>query len=544
MNHTLQNILMGFFEMTALSRLFLAVILSFSLLTLSAFAWAETPTNGVLERPPTFQAKSPPSIANLKPITNKTVLALSLKEAIALALRDNLSARNAYLSRLLDRFSLKIANDEFKPHLSMVANSGYNALYNATTSRHNTNFGQSVGGNVSLRLPTGGEVGVTVNTAHSDNSNGNYATNVNFNVNQPLLRGGGLTIGQANLVSAQRSEISSQLSFRDSLSGIVNTVIRQYRSYVSSTRALRIDKHSMQRAKEQLETQQALLDAGRIARFDLVRSQADLARQKLSLQRSKNALREEEVNLLRTLRLPAETTLKLDSAIQLKPLPTLTLKQIMKMAFQHRVDYQQAKLALEGSKLALKIAENDQLWDLDVSASYALSGSANNVTGALGDVVSNTHGDYTVGLNLTVPLGKKLSQKQSLLSARIALLRTRNGLIELEENIQLELTRKLEEIKLLWKQITLSKKALKLTKQELENERIKLNAGSSDSTDLINANDHLINSENSHVSIQLAYLNALTELDDALGVTLSKWGIRINAEITEDQLDNYSIQRR
>ncbi len=547
-NHTLQKYTYGLLEMmTVLSRLFLAVILYLSLLTLGAFAWAETQTNAVLERPPTLHTKSPQSIANRKPIPHQTVLALSLKEAITLALRDNLSARNAYLSRLMDRFSLKVANDEFKPHLSMVANSGYNALYNATTSRHNTDFAQSVGGNASLRLPTGGEVGVTVNASHANNSgssNGNYATNVNLNVSQPLLRGGGLTIGQANLVSAQRSEISSQLSFRDSLSGIVNTVISQYRSYVSSTRALHTDERSMERAEKQLEIQQALLDAGRIARFDLVRSQADLARQKLSLQRSQNALREEEVNLLRTLRLPAETTLKLDSAIQLKPLPTLNLKQVMKMAFQHRVDYQQAKLGLEESKLALKIAENSQLWDLDVSASYALSGSANNVTGVLGDVVPNTHGDYAVGLNLTVPLGKKLSQKQSLLSARVALLRTRNGLIELEENIRLELTRKLEEIELLWKQITLSKEALKLTKQELDNERIKLNAGSADSTDLINANDHLIDSENSHVSVQLAYLNALTELDEALGITLSKWGIRINAEITEDQLDNYSIQRR
>jgi outer membrane protein TolC len=511
------------------------------------FAWAKPQTSGVLERPPTLPIQSPQSRVNLKSTTNKTVLALSLKEAIALALRDNLSARNAYLSRLVDRFALNVANDAFKPHLSMVANSGYNALYNATTSRHNTNFDQSVGGDASLRLPTGGEIGVSVNTAHtnnSNNSNGNYATNVNVNVSQPLLRGGGLTVGQASLVSAQRSEISSQLSFRDSLSSVVNTVIRQYRSYVSSTRALRIDELSMKRAEDQLETQQALLDAGRIARFGLVQSQADLARQKLNLQSSKNALRAEEVNLLRTLRLPAETALRLDSTIQLKPLPTLTLEKMIKLAFQQRVDYQQVKLALADSKLGLKLAENAQLWDLNVAASYALSGSANDITGALNDIVPDTQGDYAVGVNLTVPLGENLSQKQSLLSARVALLKTRNSLIELEEDIRLELTRKREEIQLLWQQIPLSKEALKLTQQELENERIKLNAGSSDNDDLINVNDRLIRSENSHVSLQLAYLNALTDLDDALGVTLSKWGISINAEISEDQLESYSIQRR
>jgi outer membrane protein TolC len=539
---------MGFSEMmTVLSRLFLAVILYLSLLTFGAFAWAKPQTSGVLERPPTLPVQSPQSIVNLKSTANKTVLALSLKEAIALALRENLSARNAYLSRLVDRFALNVANDAFKPHLSMVANSGYNALYNATTSRHNTNFDQSVGGNASLRLPTGGEIGVSVNTAHtnnSNNSNGNYATNVNVNVSQPLLRGGGLTVGQASLVSAQRSEISSQLSFRDSLSSVVNTVIRQYRSYVSSTRALRIDELSMKRAEDQLETQQALLDAGRIARFGLVQSQADLARQKLNLQSSKNALRAEEVNLLRTLRLPAETALRLDSTIQLKPLPTLTLEKMIKLAFQQRVDYQQVKLALADSKLGLKLAENAQLWDLNVAASYALSGSANDITGALNDIVPDTQGDYAVGVNLTVPLGENLSQKQSLLSARVALLKTRNSLIELEEDIRLELTRKREEIQLLWQQIPLSKEALKLTQQELENERIKLNAGSSDNDDLINVNDRLIRSENSHVSLQLAYLNALTDLDDALGVTLSKWGISINAEISEDQLESYSIQRR
>jgi outer membrane protein TolC len=242
--------------------------------------------------------------------------------------------------------------------------------------------------------------------------------------------------------------------------------------------------------------------------------------------------------------LPAETTLKLDSTIQLKPLPTLTLNQVMKMAFQHHMGYQQTKLALEQSKLALKIAENNQLWDLNLAASYSLSGSAKNVTGALNDIVPDTQGDYSVGLNLTVPLGKKLSQKQSLLGARVALLRARNSLITSEEDIRLELTRKLEEIKLLWQQIALSKEALKLTKQELENEQVKLNAGSSDNLSLVNANDNLIEAENSYVSIQLAYLNSLTALDSALGITLSKWGITINADISEDQLDNYSIQRR
>ncbi len=545
-NHTLQKYTMGFFEMmTVFSRLFFAIILCLPLLTLDNVVWAETKTNNTLERPPTLRVESTKSL--LKPITHQTVLTLSLKEAITLALRDNLSARNAYLSRLTDRFALKVAHEEFKPRLSMVASSHYNALYNTTTSRHNTDFNQSVGGNASLRLPTGGELGVTVNTAHRDNgnnNNGNYATNVNLNVSQPLLRGAGLTVGQANLVFAQWSEISSRLSFRDSLSRVVNTVIGQYRRYVSSTRALRTEERSMERAEQQLEIQQALLDAGRIARFDLVRSQATLARQKLSLQRSQNALREEEVSLLRTLRLPAETTLKLDSTIQLKPLPTLTLNQVMKMAFQHRVDYQQTKLALEQSQLALKIAENNQLWDLNLAASYSLSGSAKNVTGALNDIVPDTQGDYSVGLNLTVPLGKKLSQKQSLLGARVALLRVRNSLITSEEDIRLELTRKLEEIKLLWQQIALSKEALKLTKQELENEQVKLNAGRSDSLSLVNANDNLIEAENSYVSIQLAYLNSLTALDSALGITLSKWGITINADISEDQLDNYSIQRR
>jgi len=220
---------MGFFEMmTVLRRLFLTVILCLSLLLLGSFAWAETQTNNILERPPALNSVS--TKLSLNSIAHKTVLTLSLKEAIALALRDNLSARNAYLSRLTDRFALKVANDEFKPQLSMVANSNYNALYNTTTSRHNSAFNQGIGGNVSLRLPTGGEVGVTVDMAHRNNvnntNNNDYTTNVNLNISQPLLRGGGLTVGQASLVSAQRSEISSQLSFRDSLSSVVNTVIR------------------------------------------------------------------------------------------------------------------------------------------------------------------------------------------------------------------------------------------------------------------------------------------------------------------------------
>ncbi len=456
-------------------------------------------------------------------------LELTLAETIALALKQNHTVENTYLNRILDKFDLRIAEDEFAPKYRLGGNLNYDSRYDNGHGRDNTHRYAANAG-ISLALPAGGQLALTAAHDASLSDSANYSDTLSLSFSQPLLKGAGHTVGTASLVLARRAEQSHLLNLKDTISNLVSEVIKQYRSYMTAERELEISRLSLARSKEQLAMNKELIATGRMAAVELVQSQTDVANQELSLRATENSIDAARINLLRLLRLPPQT--------QIIPTEVLAVAQynqaveaLENAAFQHRSDYQQAKLALENAKLSLKLAKNEQLWDVSLETSYGI-GRSNNNAQPLHGLRSAEKGDFQIGLQLNIPLWD-LERKRSLLSAKIALKQTQTALKQLEEGIVLELLNAHRDLQIRWQQLGLNKHSLALSRKQLSLEQDKLKMGRSSSFQVVSFQNSLVEAENSYLDAQIDYLNALTDLDQLLGTTLQHWGISL--ETVEQQ---------
>ncbi len=451
---------------------------------------------------------------------------MNLAEAVALALQQNRIVENAYLNRILDKFDLQLADDEFAPQYNIGSSVQYDSYYQDPDGR-DARHSYGANASVTLNVPTGGQFALTAAHNASIDDSDDYQDSVTLGFSQPLLKGGGVTVGTASWVFAQRAELSNLLNLESTLSDVIVNIIKQYRSYVSAVRGLEITRLSLQRSQEQLEITRELINSGRLPQVELVQSETDVANQELDLRSTENDLDAARITLLRLLRLPPETQLELSESLQVAAYDR-ELEELKRLAFNHRNDYAQAQISVENAELELALAQNNQLWQLDAEVSYGLSRSGDNNPVPLEKLDSPQQGDVTVGLQLSIPLSD-LSQRRQLVAAKISLQQARNALQELEEDIVFELLNAHRDLQIRWEQLALTKRSLELSRKQLELEQEKLKVGRSSSFQVVSFQNSLVEAENSYLDAQIAYLNALTDLDQLLGTTLQHWGVTVES---------------
>jgi outer membrane protein TolC len=453
---------------------------------------------------------------------------LNLNETIALALRRNISVRNAYLTRINTKFSYWVAQDNYNPQYSLSTTASYDSGVSVNNRIDTRN--RNVAAGVSLNLPSGGALALTAlqNVSFVTNSKRSHAGSLQLLYRQPLLRGFGQEIATANLTMAGYSDLSSQLSLKSKLINTVTAVISQYRRYMLSLRSLKIAESALKRAKESVITVSELIKAGRLARVDLVQSETSLANKKLSLRNAQNQAKMERYGLLNLLDIGSPIPLELTEKLYIKPL-NLDLKKLIAIAKANQPSYLQTKITLDIAELSRKVARDKQRWDLELTSRYTLSGSGERLTRSIKETTRIGDAGYAVDLTLTIPIDD-ISREQALLNNKISWLKARNNFISSNKALRLTLLSAKQSIESAWDNINLAKRSLALSKRQLALEQEKQRAGKSTHFQILAYQDDLVKAENASVAAQITYLNALTSLDQTLGTTLQHWGVKVVAE--------------
>ncbi len=125
-----------------------------------------------------------------------------------------------------------------------------------------------------------------------------YGATLRASVTQPLLRGYGTRVGEAELRAARVAERASEKSYERTKSSLVGDVLSGYFELWYASRAVEIEKASLELAREQLEQARDRLIMGAISKVDLLSFQtsaseleesllaAELSREQRSLQLS------------------------------------------------------------------------------------------------------------------------------------------------------------------------------------------------------------------------------------------------------------------
>jgi len=469
----------------------------------------------------------------------KKPLEMALPEAVFLAVRNNTDIKNAYLDRVTQKFNLEVAEHKFKPDINLDANlvrSGSDTNEDFSGQPYDTDINTTQGqvtATVTEKIPTGAEFTFTWQyTKTEGDATGSYYSDESSTANswqlamtQPLLRGAGIDVNMASVRQARISEWQNILGLKATLIGTVTTVIYNYRAFLESGKQLAIAQRSLKRARELLEENKALIAAGRMAQSDLVQSQSNLANQRIYYQQAINQLEQNRLELLRTLNMNKNTRVLPTEELRL-PSVLPTLDQALALAYANQPAYLQAKLVLDYTKQSLVLAENDQLWDLNLLVNY-------NYTDTRGASIGNTtENDWSAGLYMSIPIygTTRLGRKAGLLQARSDLFKAKNSFRQAEENLNIDVDNALRDLRIKQEQVKLADLALKLSQEKLTNEQIKLKSGRSSNFVVVSYQLDLATAENTKLTAEVEFLNSLTRLDQVIGTALNTWRIAFKTQ--------------
>ena len=441
------------------------------------------------------------AVAALAQPTGTQVLELTLDEAIRLALANNRSLERTRLGREADGLALEVAEERYRPRASVDASV-------RNDSRGDEHAEVSIGSKI--RVPTGGEVSLR----WSEPVGGRSGT-WQLSFSQPLLKGFGIDIDTAPVRIARIREKMNILAFRNTIAGTVESTISAYRGVVRANRAIAISREALGRARKQLETNRSLIRAGRMAEREIVQSEAEIANRELSLVESENGLRVANTRLL--------SILDLDGVSRVVPVDEMPavdthrpdLEGSLATAFANRTDYLSAQMSSEIAQMDLERVRNDQLWDLRLSA---------NVSRGEGD-----GSDYGAALGLNVPLGEGTSRELTLMRAKHGVRDAELALVELRESIRSDVRQAVHDVEVGLRRIGLARRARELGEEQLEVERAKLTQGLTSAYQLTAVEDGLVRAQNGELDAVVSYFNARVALDRALGTTLERWGVEVEA---------------
>lgn len=480
---------------------------------------------------------------------------LALTEAIALAMRNNRRLVHGRLQRAMQRFALTVARDKFKPDFNIGpfkrfeteeggwARSGHGATVEAT-----------------LRLPTGASIDlVNAVTAGGVGAQG-YDNALTLRFTQPLLKGGGIRVNTASLRIARATERIDALVFERAIGDVATAVVVAYRNLLQAEQRVGIGARSLQRAGDLLATNRALIQAGRMAELEVVQAEADVAERELVLVGARNRLDAARLALIDILDVESETAIHATEALAVYPARSAgaermaehcasapadgaaqqgaesessagscrpALAPIIALALDNRPEYQQALLRVQNAESRLLLARNNRLWDLSATVSMDVDGRADSFGAAFDQSFGLVpDDDLRVALRLSVPIGD-IASRQRHVNAAADLAHVRTELAELRQSIDIAVRNAVRDVDARRRQVELAARASELAARKLEAERQKLNLGLTTNVRMILFEDDLVRAQNSELEATIAYLNALSSLDQTLGVTLQTWGLEV-----------------
>ncbi len=312
---------------------------------------------------------------------------LTLRDAMLMALESNRDIEVERLNVQMNEFDLRAAQGVYDPTLATTLY--YDRRTIPATSIFASGKTDNLIGTATLtqRTPWQGSsfTGVFDNnrstTANPFNDlNPQYTTNLNFTFTQPLLRNRATDSARRQIkINKKRLDISDS-QFRQRAIEIIAQVQRAYWDLVFARRDQEIKRESVELANTQLEHNERLVEAGTLAKSDIISARVELERRKDeaeaavdAIQRAENALKalmaQTSADIWQSELVPVEQP-QIDSAV------SLPLEDALRLAVQNRPEMEQYRLRGEVNKIDAEYLRNQTKPQVDFFVTYGTVGLA------------------------------------------------------------------------------------------------------------------------------------------------------------------------
>ena len=447
--------------------------------------------------------------ASLRYVTEHGRQYQSRVEDLYLAALDVTLARHLFEPRFFATTGL-----EYRGGRTRVADSEYRSALAVTNS---------VG--VRQQLPYGGEIvaqGLVdfVNALRGESADGENAALV-LSGSIPLLRGAGW-VNLEPLISSERELVYQVRTFENFRRDLLVQVAQSYFNVLTSQRGLANRRLNYLNLQQLTRRSQALFEAGRINFSQVQRAEQSRLRAERLLVSAQDSYRTRLDQFKLLLGMPVDQPLEIVPVEISVTLPTLAIEEVADIAARFRLDLQTAADRVADAQRLTKVAENNLLPGLNLTADARLQ----NVAGTPAGRIGNDATAYSAGVTLDWPLDR-LDERNYYRRTLIAFQRAQRDFEQLKDQVGIDARDALRSIRAAELQLRIAESRIRLARRQLDYYNELLKEGQADTRDVVEAQSSLLEAQDDYDSAQaqvrislLRYLRdtGTLRLDPASGV--------------------------
>jgi outer membrane protein TolC len=475
----------------------------------------------------------------------KTLVPMTLEQAIAIALEKNLDVQSARLNPEIQDYALRVARAAFAPTFSSTF--GYNNSTNQSTSQldggaRTTTERFSLNSSISKTMPWyGGRFGLNFNNSRTETNNSfstrnpSYSSSLSLNYTQPLLAGLKIDGQRASLETAEIQSQIVDLQLESLIENVKADVRQAYWSLRSAIEQLEIQRRSLAQA-EQLQAETRIrVQLGQMVELQLAQVDAQVASAQQSLLNAEIQWRNQEFAFKRLLLGGTDDPLLLQQTVNPTDQPTLLdqavdLDAAMAVALRERTDLRQQRQQREISLINLDVSRSNALPDLNLTASYSLSGVGGDLfdrSGLGGAPVLVQPGGYWDGIrsitdfdtptwslqvNAAYPLGTN-AEKANLQRARLQLRQADLALRGQELAVLTQVTTAGLAVRNTFLQVEAARRNREAAERNAEAELLRFQVGVATNFEVVQAQNSMTTARLSELNAIINHLNAVAEFE-------------------------------
>jgi outer membrane protein len=343
----------------------------------------------------------PLASAQVTPPRPTPARAITLQDAIAIALTQSSAIRFARNSVVLDSLNVRQARNAFLPNLT-------------ASTQTSQGFGAGSQGQNSLAISGGLSSGVTL-------FNGGQNTNA-------------LAQARLNLQATGQDLVRSRQT-------VVFVVASDFLTLITQQEQLRVQQENLTAQEQELTQLQQFVNAGTRPIGDLYQQQAAVAATRLALVNARRATEVAKLDLIQELLLDPrlDYTFVTPTTIGEGTTPTFNLDSLITVALAQRVDIQSQLLRVQAAERDIRIAEGGRFPLVTGSAGYSSGYNSGNDGGFLTQLNQRRGG--SVGVGVSVPIFDRGAVSIARQRAQVQLENEQITLRDQEQTVAIEVRR-------------------------------------------------------------------------------------------------------
>jgi outer membrane protein TolC len=420
------------------------------------------------------------------------ILKLTLDDAIAMGLKNNLGLKEAESGEKLFQGQKNEALQQFLPTVTLKGDTG---VYQHDLAA--LGFGPSAISKIGSLFPGGVAAGFSPITRDT-------LTEGQIHINQTLFSGP-VIAGWKAAGAAERSAYFAKMSARGE---VVQQVASAYLHAIAA--ASQVDNAKALEAEDQVLLNQthAAHEAGTVANLDELRARVQLQAQQQARIQAENAVEKDLILLKREIGVAPGQKIALIDPAPYSDLAAQTPEEVRAIAYRSRQDYQNLQNQAVEYKAIHGAYRSQRLPTLSFNGYYQVS----DVTGV------NTHGNFLAQGTLSVPLFREAKLRGDTDAAQAQMDSVNTQLADLRDHIDQQVRSALLDAGATAQLVAVARSNVDLATHALSDETDRVNAGVDDNLPLVTAQATLASAQSNLVESLYQYNLSKLALARAAGV--------------------------